>query len=91
MSSVAELSGYVTLPEPDLLFAKDKLSKHPLMGLVDHGPYGLKFEAPLSLRIALLAPPKEMAKLKRLVDELKGTAKAKEAKNYYPVLARSVN
>ena len=80
----SELCGYSTVPEPDLVFAQNKTSKHPLLGLINHGPYGLKFGAPSSLRLALLAPTREMQKLKSLVEELKRSASTKEATNYYP-------
>ncbi|MCY3823145.1 MAG: nuclease PIN [Nitrospinae bacterium] len=82
--SVGELSGYTTLPEPELLFANNRTGKHPLLGLVKHGPYGLKFGAPATLRFALLAPSNDVPKLVKLVDELKGSAKPREATNYYP-------
>jgi len=81
---MSELSGYTTLPEPDLMFNGNKTHKHPLMGLIQHGPYGLKFGAPSTLRIALLAPKLHMDKLKGLVNELGKSAKPIEAKNYYP-------
>jgi hypothetical protein len=82
--SVSELCGYTPLPEPDLVFAGNKIHKHPLMGLKVHGPYGLKFGAPSCCRFALLARRQDMRKLTGLVDELKKTAEPREAKNYYP-------
>ena len=39
-STTAELAGYAMLPEPDLMFAGNKTNKHPLVGLIDNGPYG---------------------------------------------------
>jgi hypothetical protein len=78
------LSGYATLPEPDLLFAGNKLHKHPLLGLIDHGPYGLKYGTPSTLRLALVAPRLSQQKLPILIRELNGGAKPKEALNYYP-------
>ncbi|MEX0697418.1 MAG: hypothetical protein WD099_07735 [Dongiaceae bacterium] len=80
----SELSGYATLPEPDLLFAGNKLHKHPLLGLINHGPYGLKYGAPSTLRLALVAPRLHQQKLPALIRELNGSAKPKEAVNYYP-------
>ena len=56
MTAAEELSGYTTLPEPLLLFAQGGRHKHPLIGLINHGPYGLSFGAPSRLRIALVAP-----------------------------------
>ncbi|NQV56272.1 MAG: nuclease PIN, partial [Rhodospirillales bacterium] len=83
-TSVSELSGFSSLPEPDLMFAGNRIHKHPLLGLIEYGPYGLKFEAPSKLRLALLAPMIHMEKLKRLMGELSNSAKPKEALNYYP-------
>ena len=80
----SELSGYATLPEPELLFAGNKLQKHPLLGLINHGPFGLKYGAPSTLRLALGAPRLHQQKLPTLIRELNGNAKPKEAVNYYP-------
>jgi len=83
--AVAELCGYTSLPEPDLVFAGNDMHKHPFLGLIAHGPYGLKFRAPSRLRFALLAPRREIKKLTDLIEELKKPAEPHEAKNYYPV------
>lgn len=80
----SELCGYSNLPEPDLAFSGNKVGKHPLLGLINYGPYGLKFGTLGSLRLALLAPTREMQKLKSLVEELKKSARPIEATNYYP-------
>jgi hypothetical protein len=80
----SELSGYAILPEPGLLFARNKLHKHPLRGLINHGPFGLKYGAPSTLRLALVAPTQHQQKLPTLIRELNGSAKPKEATNYYP-------
>jgi hypothetical protein len=79
-----ELSGYTAIPEPDLVFAGKKLHKHPLMGLVQYGPYSLSLGAPSRIRFALIAAKKHMPKLTRIVSELKQKAAPREAKNYYP-------
>lgn len=84
MTATEELSGYTTLPEPLLLFAKGGRHKHPLIGLINHGPYGLSFGAPSRLRFALVAPGRELKKLRGLVEELEKPAAPREAKNYYP-------
>ena len=84
ISSASELSGYTTLAEPELMFAGNGTHKHPLLGLVHYGPYGLKYGAPSTLRLALLSPNLHQQKLKELVNELKNRAKPIEAKNYYP-------
>lgn len=79
-----ELSGYVTLPEPELVFAGNSLSKHPLAGLIEYGPYGLKYGTPSTLRLALVAPRLSQDRLPKLVRELRGSARPREATNYYP-------
>lgn len=84
MTAAAELSGYTPLAEPDLIFSGNRTHRHPLLGLISHGPYGLKFGVPSSLRLALLAPQSEMNRLTALIEELQGRAKPQEAKNYYP-------
>lgn len=85
MSALAsELSGYSFVPEPELRFAGDGLGKHPLRGLIQHGPYGLRYGSPNALRLALLAPARDLGKLRGLVAEFERPAKPKEAMNYYP-------
>ena len=85
MSSVSsELCGYSAVREPDLVFAGNRTDKHPLRGLIDNGPYSLKFGMPSSVRFALLAPRRDLPKLTALVAELKRPAAPHEAKNYYP-------
>ncbi|MDX1195815.1 nuclease PIN [Sinorhizobium medicae] len=79
-----ELSGFSTIPEPDLRFGGDGQHKHPLMGLLRNGPYSLRFGAPNALRVALLAPLSDLRRLRNLVAELQRPAKPREAKNYYP-------
>jgi len=80
----SELPGYATIPEPDLMFARGGLDKHPLRGLIDHGPYGLKYGTPPSVRFALLAPGAKMRQLRGLVAELGNGAKTREVPAYYP-------
>lgn len=82
--SSSELSAYSTLPEPQLLFANKKLHRHPLVGLLKHGPYSLQLGTPSRLRLALLAPKADMPRLRRLLNELGRKATPREAKNYYP-------
>lgn len=83
-ASRVRVSGYVTLPEPDLLFAQNGRDKHPLLGLIDHGPYSLDLGAPSRLRLALLAPRSQMPRLASFFQEFEREAKPIEAKNYYP-------
>lgn len=80
----SELSGYSTLPEPELIFSGNNAHRHPLLGLINNGPYGQRFGVPNSLRLALLAPKAKMSKLINFVEELEKPASPKEAKNYYP-------
>ena len=80
----SEFPGYTTLPEPELLFHNGRTGRHPLVGLIEHGPYSLRLGAPSRLRLALLAPHSNMPRLTRLVGELKATASPREARNYYP-------
>lgn len=85
MSGIAEeLSGYTRLEEPTLLFAERGRHKHPLLGLLRHGPYGRQLGAPSRLRFALVALERDLAKLEGLVEELEKPASPREAKNYYP-------
>ena len=83
--NASELPGYRVLPEPELLFHNLRTGTHPLTGLIEHGPYGQRFGSPSALRLALLAPRADMPRLTGLVAELNGTAKPREATNYYPV------
>ena len=80
----SELSGFSVIPEPDLRFGGDGQHKHPLMGLLQSGPYSLRYGAPNALRLALLAPSGDLRRLRNLVAELQRPAKPMEAKNYYP-------
>ena len=70
-ASVSELCGYTPLPEPDLVFSGGQTHKHPLVGL-SHRPYGLKFGAPRSVRLAFLANPAN--------GKLKSSSRAQEAR-----------
>ena len=79
-----ELSGYTKLAEPVLLFAEGGRHKHPLLGLLNHGPYGLQLGALTTLRFALVALERDMGKLRDLVEELEKTVSPREATNYYP-------
>ena len=84
-SNPSEFPGYTALPEPDLIFHNGRTGKHPLVGLIEHGPYGQRFGAPSQVRLAMLAPRSDIPRLTNLVAELNSSAKPREAKNYYPV------
>lgn len=79
-----ELPGYTTIPEPELLFHGGKTDRHPLRGLVRHGPYSQSMNILSSVRCALLAPETELPRLRSLLTELDRSAAPKEATNYYP-------
>lgn len=79
-----ELPGFSKIPEPDLMFADGGLDKHPLRGLIERGPFGLKFGTPTNLRFALIGPNSQLRKLRELVTELSKTAKTREVPTYYP-------
>ena len=80
----SQIAGYARLPEPELVFHNRKKAHHPLVGLIENGPYGLRFGAPARLRIALVARPSDVGRLRTLVGELGRSAKPREALNYYP-------
>lgn len=80
----SELVGYSPVGEPNLLFAGGKQDKHPLRGLVKHGPYGHSLGVPSVVRLAFLFPHGREARLNQLATELGQTIAPREAKNYYP-------
>jgi len=83
MNSTA-LPAYTSVPEPDLLFNNNGTDRHPLRGLIEHGPYSLKYGAPNRIRFALLSPKSEIIRVENLIRELDHFTKPREAKNYYP-------
>lgn len=78
------LSGYTVLPEPELVFNGNHASKHPLVGLINHGPYGLKFGAPAKIRFAVMAAASDIKHVSGLIAELERKVAPREAKTYYP-------
>jgi len=83
-ADISELPGFTSISEPDLVFANGGLDKHPLRGLIEHGPYGAGYGTPAVIRFALLAPSANMQQLRRLVSELTVSAKTREVPAYYP-------
>jgi argonaute-like protein implicated in RNA metabolism and viral defense len=81
---VSELSGYSVVPEPQLVFASGKFDRHPLRGLIRHGPYSRTLGVPSRIRLAQLAPKGRLGKLDNIIRELGKPAMPREAKNYYP-------
>jgi hypothetical protein len=84
MRDVSELPGFSSIPEPDLMFSGGKQDKHPLRGLIAHGPFSLKYGTLSSLRLALLAPKGNVWQLRGLVTELTDGAKVRDVPAYYP-------
>ena len=80
----SEFTGYTRLPEPELVFHQGNKMRHPLVGLIEHGPYGLRFGSLARLRIALVARMDDLRRLRNLVAELVRPATPVEAVNYYP-------
>lgn len=79
-----ELPVYNIIPEPSLLFADNKIDKHPLRGLVSYGPYSKSLGFPIKVRTAFLSPSGSTSKLLKLISELNEVHVPKEAPNYYP-------
>lgn len=84
MAIESRLPGYSKLPEPDLLFHLGRIHKHPLVGLIEHGPFSLKLNIPGQVRLAVVARQRDMAQVGRVITELGNTARARQATNYYP-------
>ena len=80
----AELSGYATLHEPELVFGENKPDTHPLRGLIQSGPYSLRLKAPSRVRLALLTPRANVGQLGGLMEELERPASPREAKTIIP-------
>ncbi len=62
-SEHSQLPGYSTTPEPSLVFAEGQLEKHPLRGILRFGPYSHSLGVPARVRVALLCPEGQSAKL----------------------------
>ena len=75
---------YSTVPEPELLFHGNKRDRHPLRGLINNGPFSMKFGVPAQVRFAFVSPSNEFSRLDGLVNELKTSVSPREAPNYYP-------
>lgn len=78
------LPAYAVTPEPELVFHGGKKDRHPLRGLIEHGPFSLRFGAPSVVRFAVVAPQPDMARVDGLIRELRSSAMPKEAPAYYP-------
>lgn len=80
----SRFAGYAKLPEPELLFHRGGLHRHPLVGLINHGPFSLKLGIPGSVRLAIVARQTDLAGVSGLVRELAQRARVQQAPNYYP-------
>ncbi len=75
---------YNQLPEPDLLFANGEIDKHPLRGLIAHGPYSSSLGILDKVRVAIMTPAAGKQKLESLYREIHNSAQTIDAKDYYP-------
>ena len=82
--NTSSLPAYTPIPEPTLVFDRGKTDPHPLRGLIQNGPFSLKYGAPARVRFAVVAPAEEFQRIEALVAELNGHARPREATNYYP-------
>lgn len=81
---ISALAAYTAASEPDLLFDKGITHRHPLVGLIEAGPYSAKLGFPASLRLAVVCRDQDRPRLRRLFGELKTIASPREAGVYYP-------
>lgn len=83
-----EFPSFRELREPLLAFGQRTgtrgMEGHPLVGLVNHGPYTLSYlDGYLeSVRVALVAPPDQLQVAKRLVTEMRDSHKPTERRDY---------
>ena len=78
------LPAYTVASEPELVFHGGKTDRHPLRGLINHGPFSLRFGAPSVVRFAVVALRNDMARIDDLVRELDTSVMPEEAPAYYP-------
>ena len=83
-SRISELSGYLSVQEPELIFGNMSKDVHPLRGLVANGPYSCTLGIPSRIRLAFIASSSGLKKLSALFHELLASHKPKQATNYYP-------
>lgn len=81
--------GHSRVPEPYLSFHPERdqdRSRHPLQGLVDHGPYSQAILQRVTdpIRVAFIAPAGELGRLDGLLRELEGRHQPRERKQYLP-------
>ena len=84
-----ELQGHWVLEEPHLSFDpvdRQQLHRHPLLGLRGHGPYSERAfsSAHSQVRVALLAPRRDLPLLKGQLNELVREQQPVERREYLP-------
>lgn len=87
--TVPQVLDYHVLGEPSLAFDPsdaEKASRHPLRGLLDHGPFSAKMRAPLpsDIRVAMIAPHGSLNVIDKLMSELGHSHKPNERLQYLP-------
>lgn len=78
------LPAHNQLLEPDLLFANSETDKHPLRGLINHGPYSMNLGIIDDIKIAFMTPSFGKHKMQDLLKQLRSSALTQDAKDYYP-------
>lgn len=84
MRSASEFPGFTVQGEPSLVFCGGVTHLHPLLGLLNSGPYSLALDFPRQVRLAVAEPSRHAGKLSSLIRELGEAATPKDAATYYP-------
>lgn len=95
-TNASALPGYTRIPEPALLFHVERAQDrhiHPLVGLVNHGPYSRSLLQHLAdpIRIASITPAGDVGKIDQLLAELATSQRPRERRQYlveFPGFAR---
>ena len=80
----SELCGYSAVSEPKLIFANNGLHSHPLLGLMEYGPYSFGLKMLTRIRVAIVSRSEDVGYVKNLISEFARPVSPIEAKNYYP-------
>ncbi len=94
--SKSQLPAYRLLDEPELAFHPERAEdrhRHPLVGLVNYGPYSRALIASVvdPIRIAIIAPGKMLRRVDVLLAEMEHLHQPRERRNYlveYPGFSR---
>lgn len=89
MTAEPRLPVHGVIGEPDLLFHPDRMedrSPHPLLGLLQYGPYSRSLVNPVldPIRLGVICPAGEMARVRRFVAEFEIRHSPRERKQYLP-------